>query len=401
MKQKINLAVCVVFLCLIFGLGLAFWLCPDRDFSEDENRSLQTLPSLSLEAWLDGTLTQDFTTYCSDQFPLRSDMVCLRSLYDLALGRGESGGVLIGKGGQQAVRLFDAWLSRTERAADTDYFDRAHIAASAQALGTLNQTLAKQDIPLYVMLPPRTIDVAISAFDYPPALSDALHDTLAEELDRAGVEQVDLTADLRARYEAGEYVYYRTDHHWTTRGAYLAYAAILDVMGRGAEVIPAESFTVRTVPDFCGTTYSRSGMFFTAPDTLEIWQAESDACYAVSDRDGQVLMHGFIDESYLAGKDKYGAFLSGTHSLLTITQIAPDPLSPETGSPRPRLLVARDSFASSVIPFLARHFDIIAVNLSGGMTDLSELAATYDCDAVLVLCNLENAITSDCLREIK
>ena len=404
MKHKLNIAICALFLCLLSGLGAAFWILPDKEFSEDENRALQTLPSFSLSGWLDGTVTADFTDYCSDQFPLRRAMVGLRSLYDLALGRGESDGVLVGAGGQQAVRLFDAWLSRTERANDTDYFSDAHIQAGVAALSGLQETLEAQGVPLYVLLAPRTVDVTLAAFDYPADQSDRLISALNEGLTAAGVDPIDMTEEFRTRYAAGEYVYYRTDHHWTTGGAYLAYAAILEAMGKGSEVVPAEAFTVRQVPGFFGTTCSRSGVYFTDADTLEIWEAESDACYAVADGNGQELLRGFISESYLTGKDKYGAFLDGTHSVLTITQVAPDSLSPAgeaDGTARPRLLVARDSFASTVIPFLARHFDIVAVNLTGGMTDLSALAAAYDCDAVLVLCNLENVVTSDCIREIR
>jgi hypothetical protein len=403
MKRKINIAVCALFLCLLFGLGAAFWILPDRDFSEEENRVLQTLPSVSLSGWLDGRVTADFTTYCSDQFPLRQAMVSLRSLYDLALCRGESDGVLIGSGGQQAVRLFDAWLSRTQRAEDTDYFSESHIQAGVEALSNLKETLGEQGVPLYVLLAPRTVDVALSAFDYPADQSDRLIDALREGLSAAGVTSVDMTEDFRARYAAGEYVYYRTDHHWTTGGAYLAYAAILEAMGKGSQCIPAQAFTVRQVTGFFGTTCSRSGVYFTEGDTLEIWEADSDDCYVVADGDGEELFRGFINQSYLTGKDKYGAFLDGTHSILTVTQVAPDSLSPAKDADsthRPRLLVARDSFASAVIPFLARHFDIVAVNLTGGMTNLSELAAAYECDAVLVLCNLENVVTSDCIRDI-
>ena len=68
---------------------------------------------------------------------------------------------------------------------------------------------------------------------------------------------------------------------------------------------------------------------------------------------------------------------------------------------RPRLLLAKDSFGSALAPFLARHFDIVAVNLTGGMTELSTLADTYACDYVLVVCNRENVLTSDCLTRLK
>lgn len=402
LTKMVSVVTVVLFLTLIFGMAVAFWILPDQTFSVHENRSLQTLPHISVSAWLDGSLTRDFTTYCSDQFPLRTAMVGIKSAYDLALGRGESSGVLLGKGQQQAVRLFDAWTSRTTRTKNTDYIQDQHVAASAQALASLRDTLSERDVPLYLLLAPRTVDVTISAFDYPAELSDHLHDILYTALDAEHLSYVDMTDTFRARFEAGDYIYYRTDHHWTASGAYLAYAALMQHMGRGEETLPADVFTVRQVPDFYGTTYSRAGMYFVLPDTMELWEAESDALYVVSDDKGKEIMHGFINESYLAGKDKYGALLDGTHRLITVTQSAPDPLCPTFHEERrPRLLLARDSFASAMIPYLARHFDIVAVNLSDGMTQLSSLCEAYACDAVLVLCNLENLVTSDCMRVVE
>ena len=82
--------------------------------------------------------------------------------------------------------------------------------------------------------------------------------------------------------------------------------------------------------------------------------------------------------------------MSGTNRLLTVTYEGDD-----TERERPKLLIARDSFASSLAPFLARHFDLVMVDLSGGMTHLSEYAETYGCDRILVVYNLENFITAD------
>ncbi len=89
--------------------------------------------------------------------------------------------------------------------------------------------------------------------------------------------------------------------------------------------------------------------------------------------------------------------MDGTHRLLTITDTA----AAARGEIRPRLLLARDSFANSMVPFLARHFDIVMVNLSGGMTDLSALAEEYGCERVLIVCNRENLLTSDCVTLIR
>jgi hypothetical protein len=231
-------------------------------------------------------------------------------------------------------------------------------------------------------------------------------DDLINALGSDNVYAFDAADIMSSALVSGEYVYFRTDHHWTAKGAYTAYAAVMESWGMEEDVLPEDFFTVRSVPDFYGTTYSRGGMYFTSPDTLEIWEAAdgSDRRFTVLEPKGNnadeyktVIESGFISESYLEGKDKYGAFLDGTHRILLIT----DKEAAARGESRPRLLLARDSFANSMVPFLARHFDICMVNLSGGMTNLSELAAAYGCERVLIVCNRENLVTADCLNNLK
>ena len=398
MKNKINLTITVLFLTVIFGFGIAFWVVPDTDFSPEENRTLQTFPAMTAEDWMEGKVSARLINYYSDQFPLRDLWLSLHAATELGMGRGESNGVLLGKNQQLAVRRFDAYLSLTERLADTDYYSPTHVDRGLEAIVTLHETLSKQDIPLCVLLAPRTIDVTVGDFAYPADLPDSLDHTIQTTLSEAGINSVELLDTFRQMQENGEYVYYRTDHHWTTKGAYIAYTAVMESWGMAEEILPAEMFTVRVIPDFYGTTYSRSGMQFVPPDTLEIWEAESDSRYTVTDNRGNtVIESGFISEKYLSEKDKYGAFLDGTHAVLFIS----DREAAAGGQSRPRLLLARDSFANSMVPFLARHFDICMVNLSGGKTNLSELAAEYACDRVLIVCNRENLITADCLRNVK
>ena len=397
MKNKINVAVIALFLALIFGFGIAFWIIPDKDFSANENRPLQGFPTVTAEDWLDGRVSERLINYYSDQFPLRSTWVNLHALSELAMGRGESSGVLLGEDGQLAVRRFDAYLSRLERLLDTDYYSESHVQKGVSALISLERKL---EIPLTVLLAPRTVDVTVGDFSYPADLSDKLNTTVQNTLSEGGVHSLDLLPTFREMHNAGEYVYYRTDHHWTTRGAYTAYTAVMRDFGMADEILPEDFFTVREIPDFYGTTYSRAGVFFISPDTLEIWNAKdnSDARFVVYELNGTaVIESGFISESYLDGKDKYGAFLDGTHSILLIE----DKEAKAAGDKRPRLLIARDSFANSMVPFLARHFDIVFADLSGGQTNLSRLAAEYDCDRVLVVCNYENLITSDCVARVE
>ena len=398
MNRKINMTVTALFLVLIFGFGVAFWAVPDSDFSPEENRPLQVFPTVNAEGWLDGTVSSQLITYYSDQFPLRNAWVGLHALGELGAGRGESNGVLVGQNGQLAVRRFDAYLNRFERLEDTDCYSSVHVDRGLDAVVGLHQALKQKNIPLCVLLAPRTIDVTVGDFNYPADISDGLDATIQNAMQAGGVNSVELMATFRELHGAGEYVYYRTDHHWTTQGAYVAYAAVMESWGMGDQILPESYFTVREVPDFYGTTHARAGLFFLPPDTLEIWEAEDDGRFTVFEVNGDketktVIESGFISEKYLSEKDKYGAFLDGTHRMLFIV----DKEAAAKGESRPRLLLARDSFANSMVPFLARHFDICMVNLTGGMTSLTALCEEYGCQRVLVVCNRENLIASDCL----
>ena len=387
MKKISHILTVALFLAVIGGLAIAFWIIPDKNFSENENRVLSDFPTVSGEKILQGELSEDFDAYFTDQFPLRDTFLTLDSLTRLSLGQGEAGGVLVGQDGQLAVRKFNAYLTPTERANDTDFYSTTHLERAATALGKLTK---KVSAPVTVLPAPRTLDVAISAFDYPQEMSDTLNATLHGYLVDAGVQSIDLLPTFRTMYEDGAYVYFRTDHHWTTLGAYTAYEALLTAWGMADSILPYESFDAHTVENFYGTTWSRAGLSFIPPDTLSYVTMADDAQYIVRDDKENTVMTGFVDSSYFDKKDKYGAFMSGTHRLLTVTYEGED-----AEGTRPKLLVARDSFASSLAPFLARHFDLVMVDLSGGMTHLSEYAETYGCDRILVVYNLENFITAD------
>ena len=108
-----------------------------------------------------------------------------------------------------------------------------------------------------------------------------------------------------------------------------------------------------------------------------------------------MLPGGLYSRSFLEVKDKYAVFLDGTHNRLRITD--------SEGTGRETLLVAKDSFANCMIPFLARHFDIVVLNLSDGgdETNLSKYVEKYGCDRVLIVYGLENATTSYRLSGIR
>jgi len=406
MKRIIDIITSVLFAAFLFAFAVAFVLTPDADFSEEENRSLKTFPKFTWERLLDGSFSSDINEYFADQFPARDSLVGIKGVTETLLLKGENNGVLLGDDGQLAVRLFDAYKSRLERTPDIDYYYTENVAAAVDALNAFAKSSA---VPVTTMFPPRTVDVTASALDYPTEISNALDRQLAETIVPEAGYIADLRTQMESRYAAGEYVYFRTDHHWTTCGAYIAYTVLMREWGMESEILPQESFAVETVGDFYGTTWSRAGYKFVKPDTLELWSPGNEdefttTCYAekqVKGEDGKPTkvrevtksFPGWLNRDFLAKKDKYAAFLDGTHNEQTVFK------NGESG--RPRILIAKDSFANTMVPFLAQHFDLVIVNLAGRMTNLTEYLEEYGCDRALIVWNRANLIETNILAAIK
>ena len=390
MKKRTDFYTVVLFLALIVGLSLSFWLLPDNDFSPIENRGLQALPKCDTQSLLNGDFVSRVNDYFADQFPLRDGLVSLKARTELALGKHENDGILQGNDGQLARCLFDIRLADGQYLEDVDCFDAEHVQRSCDALTRVESTL---DIPFRILLTGRTVDVCASSFDYPRDASDALLDAVREGLTESQ-SVVDTIPTLREQHDNGAYVYYKTDHHWTTRGAYFAYVALMESLGMEDAVIPESAFEKQTVSDdFYGTAWSAGGMRDVAPDEIEIWSLGNESEFSVV-ADGREI-GGFYAWEYLSTKDQYSFFLDGTHDVVTVTK--------KDGESRPRLLILKDSFANAMVPFLAQHFDLVLLNLSSTRTDYTNLTARvadYDADCAVLIYTLENMITADRLSRL-
>ena len=160
-------------------------------------------------------------------------------------------------------------------------------------------------------------------------------------------------------------------------------------------ILSADRFVKKTVSNiFYGTLWSAGGMKWVAPDSVEVWYLGNEEDFLVV-ADGKEL-DGLYNPKWLSKKDHYSIFLDGTHDVVTITR--------KDGVARPTLLLIKDSFANSVAPFLAQHFDLVLLNLSStrrDFTDLSSLAQDYDADRVLLIYSIENMITADKLCRLR
>lgn len=386
MKRVSETLTVVLFCVLIASLSVAFVLLPDRDFSPQENRNLASFPELGADRFFSGTFGEEMNVYFADQFPLRDAFVKLKGGTELGLLRGENNGVLY-RYDQLAVKDFDAYKSILETTEDTDRIYADSIRAQLDSLARFGES-AK--IPVVTLIPPRTIDVSdgLFRFQYERPDGDLLYDLAADALtDAAGY--VDTLSLLREKFDTGEYVYYRTDHHWTTLGAYYAYREVMKALGKEDAILPREAFAIEQSEAFSGTTAARGGFPFYKKDVLELWHLPDDGTYEII-ADGEEL-DGFYARAHLSESDKYSVFLDGTHNLTTVKK---------RGEERETLLVAKDSFANCLLPFLAREYDIVAVNIHT-VTALTAAAEAYGADAILIVCNGENLITTGDLGKIK
>ena len=364
-----------LFLGAIFVFAILFWLLPDRATSETENRSLAQAPKVTAERILDGKFTADIATYMADQFPARDFFVTLKAASETALGRGGNNGVLFGK---------DETLVTRDDLPSID-----NMKTNLAAIAAFTAHCESVGIPTTTAITGRTADVLDHTLPdyYGAAYSDRLWNTLSAEAEAAGVKITNLRDPLRARAHAGEYVYYRTDHHWTTLGAYYGYAAIAEAMG--LTPAPLSDFDRRTASlTFYGTTWSTAGASWIDPDTMEFFRFDGDEAYVTSvlDAGKERSFPSFYDTDYLLKKDKYSTFIGGNNALVTVTK--------DGDADRETLLLFKDSFAHAAVPFLAQHYDLVIVDLRYYKKAPVALIDEYGIDAVLFLYNVDSLTAS-------
>lgn len=394
------LTICL-FLVTIFGFLIAFVLKADEASNSFETKQLQTFPSpVTADSILHGEFASSIDEYFCDQFPLRKSFLSLKAGLELSLGKGENEGILKGENGQLAVKNFRDPTTGEYH----DFFSAEQVKASVRNLNSLDQALKSSGVEFTAVLPPRTVDVAASALDYPKAVSDSLNSLIAET---AGDFYLPLTEMFQSRYDAGEYVYYRTDHHWTVLGAYYAYVEVMESFGE--EAYPLDFFEFETASeDFYGTTWRNSSFYSTKPDVLEFARFEGDEDYKVEvyNMAGKLSeeLDGFYDRSYLEGLDKYSSYLYGKQVYFKING---GKSTDDAEDERETLLVFKDSFAHCLIPFLALHYDLVVYDLDADSKgvfsplDITGNAESVGADKVLLVYNLENLISTDKLQKLR
>lgn len=363
--------ISVLFLLILTVSGVGIFLF-QRQVSEVENRVLQTFPKPNTSDVLSGKWQEDFETFTADQFPLRDGLNSLAGSIRYALGRRELGGVLIGRTADGVIRLFEAPgydPERTERLSDTlDAIDRF-----AACMGDAET----------VFLPIPSSGM-IYGEDMPPHTGADELETLYAMASAAGESYTavsPLQAILDAKTANGESLYFRTDHHWTVRGACAAYDAYCEALG----MTPADADFERLSDSFYGTLFSKAPLPSITPDTLEKSTLDVSGVhiYAGGGYGGtqNLAEIPLYHDDALSRKDKYEYFMGGNYGLAVIEN---DALTDGK-----TLLLFKDSFADCFVPFLTAHYSRIVMidprYYRGSSGDLRSLIETESPSDVLFL----------------
>lgn len=362
MNKKALWAEALIFLAFIGAFFILNLVLPDRQFSEQENRYLQMRPEFSFKSLFSGDYTSKFETYTTDQFTFRDEWITLKAASELALGKQENNDVHLCENGT----LIEG-------------FKRPESSVLDSNMSALNTLVGNTDAKIYFALIPDKSDLYASLLP-----KNAPNDSEKEVIDycygQSNATNVDMYSALSAHTD--EYIFYRTDHHWTSLGAYYGLSALAESMGLPCPAL--YSYTDRHVvsEEFYGTTWSSSGFSWVDPDTMEIFVNAPESLKVASYPQGSPVEGKLYDFSFLEKKDKYSMFMGGNCPMHVI----------ETGNEdKPSLLILRDSYTDSLIPFLLDDFsEIHVLDLRYYRASLKAYIEQNDFDNVLVCYSVSN-----------
>ena len=354
---------CVLFFVVLAAFALLTVLLPATEFSPNENRNLAQFPELTVDSVLSGRFQSGLADFLSDQIPGREFWIRTNTGIKKWLGKTEINGVYLGSDGYYFQQ----------------FTENSYDAARKDAIFALLQQFSqKTDAKVSILMVPTPAAVLSSKLPANAPMYDA--DAMWESMKAATADCQFI--DLREAFAASnEQLYYRTDHHWTNDGAYLAYTAFCEAMGLTAK--PMDSFDVQQVSDsFLGTIYSKTLDAAARPETIH---APQELPKLTVTFDGKQTSDSIYAEEFLEKKDQYAYFFGGNWGRVDI----------DTGVDNgKRLVIVKDSFANSFVPYLLGEYEQITMldlRYFGG--NVQQTVADAGADEVLFLYEMTNLLT--------
>ena len=350
---------------------------PDKKFSAEENRLLQTMPKLSISSIFSGRYETKSESYAADQFMLRNMFIKIKSSFDTSLGSTESNNVFMCK---------DNYLMENISKADAKKMENNY-----NSLAKLKQLYP--NINMDFMLVPNAANIMSDKLPLFAVTEDQNKqiDDFFKKIQSIGINPVDVRATFKKNKEKVE-LYYHTDHHWTTDGAYLAYQDFAKKNKLNSN-IKYDALAVKN--DFRGTLASKSGFTNGLNDMIKIYLPKEGQNYknsVIFYSDTKEKTTEFYKLNNLKKKDTYTVFGGSNHPIYSIKT----PVSSQR-----KLLLIKDSYANSFIPFLSQDYrEIIVIDPRYFFDDISEIIKANGITDVLFLYNANTFFNDNSLDKM-
>lgn len=387
MKKKFEVFP-ILFLILIFGGTIWSLATPAKEYSEMENRYLAQMPEFNTKTILDGSFMSDYETYISDQFFLRNEWITLKTYIDRLSLKEDSNGVYFGK---------DDYLISVPAASDYESeICKKNISYMTDFIQSQEEALGAEHVRL--MMVPTSSEVLTDKLPLfaDPYKQTLLLDRLSEKL--SGQTYLSLLPTLLEHKE--EPIFYKTDHHWTTLGAFYGYQSWAKSIGLTPMTL--EDFSIETCTDsFQGTLQAKVNIDVPA-DTINLYLPKENIQYELIVNENEAQPRSSLyDYSKLDTKGKYDVFFGGNESTIRIKPAVPSsaPIDRREGN----LLVLKDSYANSFLPFAVNHFEqtyVVDLRYFNGQK-LSEYIQNNNITDVLVLYSTYNFVSDPNFSKLK
>lgn len=370
----------IVFGLFILGLFVADLLMPSRKFSEMENRFLKQPPAFTLGALINNDYTIRYEEFVNDQFIGRDTWITLKSICESVFCKVENNGVAIGKDGYQLEKA--------------PTVDQAGFSQNIQYLQTFLLNYPGQAkvgiIPNSYQILRDKVPAGFPGVNQLPYIKDFYQSSKNRVGNR--VSYLDVNEILSVHRD--EYIYYHTDHHWTTLGAFYVYQAYVQNRGLRAATMEDIKPYAKQVENFLGTYYSKSKYFGSKKDTITwydfpVGTVTIDGKTTVLGSTGEEIpVEGMYEAAKWQARDKYAAFLYGNHGLTILpSRVNKNHQEGKTS----RVLLIKDSYGNSLAPFLIWSYDeVYVVDLRGLTEKVSGLLERVDFDDILILYNFQS-----------
>jgi len=352
-----------LFFSLIILMPLFTLFMHQDDYSKSEKRFLSSFPDITLQTLIQGKFGSEFENYLCDHFAFRNFSLGVNAYYNLLIGR---------NGSNDIYKCKDGYLIEKQE---------KNVSALIQKnVKYINDFAKNNDYKMDMILVPSTgyilqdkLPYASLKYEDEEAMMD-LKANLNPNINFIDISQAFLNNDDKQ-------LYYKTDHHFTSTGAYIAYTEYC----KAKSITPTDinDFTKEIYDGFYGTTYSRSCLWLNEPDKLEFWNYEAleDVNYTV---DG--VSKSIFDPSFIEKGDDYASFLGGNNGFSTI----------KTGNNGKKLLIIRDSFSNCFTGFLCNNYsEIFLIDLRYYKKSVKDIISENKIDEILVLYGLNNFAKDD------